>query len=36
MADKGAKSSATTFEMQTSVAANINAPADRIINGTRQ
>jgi hypothetical protein len=31
MADKGAKSSATTFEMQTSVAANINAPADRIM-----
>jgi len=31
MADKGAKSSATTFEMQTSVAANIKAPADRIM-----
>ena len=31
MADKGARSSATTFEMQTSVSANIKAPTDRIM-----
>jgi hypothetical protein len=31
MGNKGAKSSATTFEMQTSVATNIKAPADRIM-----
>jgi uncharacterized protein YndB with AHSA1/START domain len=31
MGAKGANSSATTFEMQTSVAANIKAPADRIM-----